>query len=75
MRHKLSTAQYSQGWLESQIESMVNIASSGNNAVVSGPLATVMMEQWVILSDTFDDLVKENAELKRKMAIVESALL
>jgi hypothetical protein len=36
-------------------------------------IVTQIHEQWTIVSQALDDLIKENAEMKRKLAVVESA--
>ncbi len=71
MRHKISTAVFAQGWLEGQIESAVAAAKLDEN---ENPTAAVL-DQWQIVSEFLDDLIKENAELKRKLSIVESAFI
>jgi hypothetical protein len=76
MRHKLSSAVFAQGWLEGQIESAVAKTAEENKEDPTQLLiATQVQEQWSIVSATLDDLIKENTELKRKLAIVESAFL
>jgi hypothetical protein len=76
MRYKLDTAVFSQGWLLGQFESMANkIAEKANEDPTAHLLATTMQEQFNVVSETMDDLIKENAELKRKLAAVQNAVL
>ena len=82
MRWKLETAQYAQGWLGSQLQSMNEAAIAASpdpdNSVLEfhGAAKTMenIMAQWRVMDETFDDLVKENVELKRKLAYIERAL-
>lgn len=74
MRHKLSSAIFAQGWIESQIDSMVTKTGETENEDPTAHLiATQLQEQWAIVSGAFDDLVKEKAESDHKLAIIESA--
>ncbi len=75
MRHKLDTAVFSQGWLLGQFESMANkTAEKVNEDPTAHLIATTMQEQFNIVSEMLDDLIKENAELKQKLSAVQSAL-
>jgi hypothetical protein len=74
MKHKLSSAVFAQGWLEGQIDNMVAKTSEKQNEdPTSHLIVTQIHEQWTIVSQALDDLIKENAEMKRKLAVVESA--
>jgi hypothetical protein len=75
MRHKITTAVFAQGWLGGQIESMVASASQIKEGDDQTPavIASQIAEQWKIVDEAMDDLIKENGELKRKLSIVESA--
>jgi len=75
MRHKISTAVFAQGWLSGQIESMVASASQikEGDDPASAVIAATIAEQWNIVDEAMDDLIKENGELKRKLSIIESA--
>lgn len=76
MRHKLGTAVFSQGWLEGQLENNVaKTAEKENEDPTAHLIATQMLEQWAVISQTLDDLIKENADLNRRMAVVKSALV
>jgi hypothetical protein len=75
MSHKLSTAVFSQGWLDGQFESMVNASAAKKDEDPTAHLiATQMQEQWGVVSRAFDELVKENAELERKLSAVKIAI-
>jgi len=74
--HKLSTAIYAQGWLEGQFESLLTDAQKTSNEDPNKLLiVSQMQEQWNIISGAFDELVAENNELNRRMAVVKSAVL
>lgn len=75
MSHKLSTAVHAQGWVDSEIENMV--AKSGEKKdenPTAHLITTTLQEQWGIISNAFDQLVRENAEMARKLAIIQSSL-
>jgi hypothetical protein len=75
MKHKLDTAVFSQGWLLGQFESMVTkTAEKANEDPTAHLIASTMQEQYAIVSETMDDLIAENRELNRRLAIVRSAL-
>ncbi len=74
MRSRLGTVVFSQGWLDGQFESMISKASeTANEDPTILLIATQMQEQWAIVSNALDDLIKENQEMERKLAIVQSA--
>jgi len=74
MRSKLGTVVFSQGWLDGQLESMISKASeTANEDPTTLLIATQMQEQWAIVSNALDDLINENQEMERKLAIVQSA--
>jgi hypothetical protein len=74
MRHKLDTAIYAQGWIEGQLEAVVQNTLLMENEDPTGHLvATQLLEQWAVFSQTFDDVVDELREANRKLAIVRSA--
>ncbi len=76
MRHKLGTVIFSQGWLDSQFESMVNKTTEKQNEDPTSHLIAVQMqEQWNIISVALDDLIKEKQEMERKLAVVRSVIL
>jgi hypothetical protein len=75
MSHKLSTAVHAQGWVDGHIENMVaKAAEKKDENPTAHVVATVLQEQWSIVSNAFDQLVKENAEMARKLAIIQSTL-
>lgn len=74
MRNKLSTVVFSQGWLDGQMESLVTkSAEKQNEDPTSHLIAVQMQDQWGIISTALDELIKENQEMERKLAIVRSA--
>lgn len=74
MRHKLGTVVFAQGWLESQLESNVSKTMENQNEDPTAHLiAAQMWEQWTVISNALDDLIKENQEMARKLSIVQSA--
>ncbi len=74
MTHKLSTAVFAQGWLDGQFESMISKASlTANEDPTTSLIATQMQEQWHIVSNALDELIKENQEMERKLSVVRSA--
>jgi len=76
MESKLSTVMFSQGWLDGQFENMIaSTAEKQNEDPTAHLVATQMAEQWAVVSKAVDELIQENTELNRRMAIVRSALL
>lgn len=72
---KLDTVVFSQGWLDGQFESMLNkTAETANEDPTAHLIATQMQEQWSIVSAALDDLIRENAELNRKLFAVKVAI-
>lgn len=70
MRHKLDTIVFSQGWLSSELEKAANdVEKEGGDTTI----AKKVLEQWQVIDEGIDDLIKENRELTRRLAIVESA--
>lgn len=75
-QHKLSSAVFAQGWLESQFETLVaNTAKKTDEDPASHLVATQVLEQWSVVSTAFDQLIRENAELQRQLSQVKAALL
>jgi hypothetical protein len=75
-QHKLSTAVFAQGWLEGQFEGMVANTAAKTDADPTVHLVAVqVLEQWNIVSAALDQLIKENAELERRLALVKAAVL
>jgi hypothetical protein len=75
-QHKLSTAVFAQGWLEGQFETMVaRSAEKADEDPTVHLVATQVLEQWKIVSDAFDQLIRENAELQRQLSQVKAAVL
>jgi hypothetical protein len=71
----MSTAVYAQGWIEGQIENMVTKSAEKSNEDPTAHLvASQLSEQWAVVSAAFDTLVKENADMERRLSIVRSAL-
>jgi len=76
MSHKLSTAVFAQGWLDGQFESFVNKANETKDEDPTALLiATQMQEQWSIVSNTLDLLIRENTDMERRLALVKAAVL
>lgn len=80
MRWKLDTAQYAQGWLGSQLHAMNEAAIAASpdpdNSVLEfhGAVKTMenIMAQWRVMTETFDDLVRENTELQKKIVAIRT---
>lgn len=72
--HKLNTVVFSQGWIDGQLENMVSkTAEKENEDPTPHLIACELQSQWNVVSATMDELIRENAELKRKLSVVESA--
>jgi hypothetical protein len=71
MRHQVSTILFSQGWLGSEL---VNAANDIEKAGGDGTIAKQVLEQWQIIDEGLDDLIRENADLRRKLQLVQNAL-
>ena len=73
--HKISTVVFSQGWLDGQFENMIAEAQKKADEDPTALLiATQMQEQWAVVSTALDELIVENNDLNRRMAIVKSAI-
>jgi len=74
-QHKISTAVFSQGWLDGQFEIMIKQASEKS---AEDPTALVvisaMQDQWNVVSSTFDAVVKENEKLRRALELAKSGI-
>jgi hypothetical protein len=72
---KLSTVVFAQGWLDGQFESLVNqSAEKANEDPTAHLIATQIQEQWAIVSNALDELIKANAEMERKLFAVKVAV-
>jgi hypothetical protein len=70
MRHKLDTIVFSQGWLANELANAANdVEKEGGDTTI----AKKVLEQWQVIDEGIDDLIKENRKLTRRLAIVESA--
>ncbi len=82
MRWKLDTALYAQGWLGSQLQAMNDAAIAASpdpdNSVLEfhGAVKTMenIMAQWRVVTETMDDIVKENTELKRQFSVIKNTI-
>jgi hypothetical protein len=75
MNSKLSTVVFAQGWLDGQIENVVKSATMKQNEDPTPFLiATQVQEQWTLVSNALDELIRENQDMERRLAVVRSAL-
>jgi hypothetical protein len=75
MSHKLSSAIFAQGWIESQIENMLTTSTEKSNEDPTSHLvASQVSEQWNIVSQTMDDLIAENGKLRRALELAKSGI-
>jgi len=73
--HKISTVVFSQGWLDGQFENAVaRAAEKANEDPTASLIASQVQDQWNIVSSALDELLRENADLRRQLANVKSAL-
>lgn len=70
MRHKIDTIVFAQGWLGNQLEK----AAEGQLTEEGTVIANTVLEQWKLIDEGIDDLVKENAALKLKLTIIQNTL-
>ena len=71
MRHKLDTIVFAQGWLSSELTNAANdVEKEGGDTTI----AKMVLEQWQIIDEGVDDLIRENADLQRKLAAIKEAL-
>lgn len=70
MRHKLDTIVFSQGWIENQLEKAAEAQTTEEGSVI----AATVLEQWKVVSEGIDDLIKENAALKLQLQDIEEAI-
>jgi len=74
MKSKLETVVFAQGWLEGQFEGMVaNSAMKQDEDPTLHLIATQVLEQWTLVSNALDELIRENQEMERKLSVVRSA--
>jgi hypothetical protein len=75
MRNKLGTIVFAQGWLEGQIESMVSKTDGTKNEdPTSHLIATQMLEQWNIISQSLDDLIREKNKVDTALSTILSGV-
>jgi len=71
VRHDIKTIMFAQGWLGSELEHAASdVEKSGGDTAI----AVRVLEQWQILDQAVDDLLKENADLRRKLQLTRNAL-
>lgn len=71
MRHKLETIQFAQGWLGSELAYAADdLDKAGGDTTISKNV----MEQWQIIDEGLDDILRENADLRRKLQLTRNAL-
>lgn len=77
MRWKIETIRYAQGWLSSQLQSM-NEAATGQEGMIEFHGAAQTMEQivaqWNVVDQALDDVLAENAQLKRQLEQIRNTL-
>lgn len=69
MRHKLDTIVFAQGWLTNQLEKAAESQTTEAGTVI----AAAVLEQWKLVDEGLDDLIKENAELRLTLTNVRIA--
>lgn len=71
MRHLISTIQFAQGWLGSELAHAADdLDKAGGDTTISKKV----MEQWQIVDEGLDDVLRENADLRRKLQLTKNAL-
>jgi hypothetical protein len=71
MRHDLKLIVFAQGWLGSELEHAASdVEKSGGDTTI----AVQVLEQWRLIDEGIDDLVKENTDLRRKLQLTRNAL-
>jgi hypothetical protein len=71
--HKLETAVYAQGWINGQIEYLVEKAAGAQAEDPSQlVIVTQLQEQWNIVSTTLDEVIREVLDLRRKLSVIGS---
>jgi hypothetical protein len=73
MRQKLETAVYAQGWMGSQIQSLVEAYASSEDENVRA-LSNQLAAMWVVLDETMDDIIRENLDLRSKLAAMRNVV-
>jgi hypothetical protein len=71
MRHKLDTIAFAQGWLGSQLDHAA--ADNAQLTEAGQAVAAQVLEQWKIIDEGLDDLVKINTELTNKLNLIKNA--
>jgi hypothetical protein len=75
LTHQLTTVQYTQGWLESQLDFLVEAASGPTKRVTLNDKSVVeMREMFLVLDKTVDELLNQIADLEIKVAAAKQAL-
>jgi hypothetical protein len=71
MRHKIETIQFAQGWLGSELEhAAADVEREGGDTTI----AKLVLEQWKVIDEGLDDILRENADLQRKLQLTRNAL-
>ena len=71
---RLESAVYAAGWVEGRIDDLHAGYTKANNKFMVDTL-TEMRESFLIVSTTFDELIKENRENTDRLISVRNALL
>ena len=66
MTYTLDNAVYAQGWVGGQITDLIEKSMAGSEG--QKVMAAQLEEQWKIVDTTMDELIRENKELKNKLA-------
>ena len=66
LTYKLEDAVFAQGWVGGQIADLIEKSAAGSDG--QKVMATQLEEQWRIVDTTMDELIRENSELKNKLA-------
>lgn len=70
---KLNIAVLAQGWIGGRLEEISSAFSKNPDADVQ-QLATQLLENWAIVDGAMDELIRENTDLRNKLALAKSAL-
>lgn len=71
---QIENIRYAQGWLQNQIEIMVNDANTEPINKGEVELATQVLNMWSLVDQGVDALVRENHEIALKLSSVRIAL-
>jgi hypothetical protein len=71
--NKIDTIMFAEGWLEGKLEVLAENYSKSQDESLR-EFGTQVLEMWAVISASLDELIRENTELKNKVAAMRSVV-